>query len=78
MNRFVKFDEYTIREKKVKINISLYDTSGQERYEAIVINFFQKCDGELLVYSIDDKNSFNGLSKWINKNREYNKKFPIF
>ena len=26
----------------------------------------------LLVYSIDDKNSFNDLSKWINKIREYN------
>ena len=44
MNRFVKFDEYTIREKKVKINISLYDTSCQERCEGIIIIFIKKCD----------------------------------
>ena len=44
MNRFVNIEEYTIRVKKVKINISLYDTSYQERCEAIIFNFIKKCD----------------------------------
>ena len=79
MDRFVKEEEYIIREKKVRINISIYDTSGQERYEAIIFNFIKKCDGVLLVYSITDEQTFNDLTKWINKIRELqpDTKYPV-
>ena len=79
MDRFVKEEDYIIREKKVRINISIYDTSGQERYEAIVFNFIKKCDGVLLVYSITDEQTFNDLNKWIEKIRELqpDKKYPV-
>ena len=79
MDRFVKEEEYIIREKKVRINISIYDTSGQERYETTVFNFIGKCDGVLLVYAVNSEESFNDISKWINKIRElqHNKDFPI-
>ena len=79
MDRFVKEEDYIIREKKVRINISIYDTSGQERYETTVFNYIKKCDGVLLVYAVTDKKTFDDISKWITKIRElqHNKDFPI-
>ena len=79
MEKFVNELEVTIKEKKIKTQVYIYDTSGQERYETTVFNFIEKCDGVLLVYAVNSKESFNDISKWINKIRElqHNKDFPI-
>ena len=79
MEKFVNELELTIKENKIKTHVCIYDTSGQERYETTVFNFIEKCDGVLLVYAINFKESFNDISKWVNKIRELqsDEHFPV-
>ena len=57
-------DEVEFENKKYKFKI--FDTAGQERYKSISTNTIQLADGFLIVFSVEDKNSFELLDKWIN------------
>ena len=52
--------------------IKLWDTAGQERYRSLTKIFIKEAKIALLVYSIDDLNSFNDLNMWLNIVREVN------
>ena len=45
---------------------NLYDTPGQELYRALNKIYIQNSKIVLIVYSIDDKNSFDQIDYWIN------------
>ena len=70
MEKYEKDVEYTKNEKTIKTKIHIYDTTGNEKYEAIMINYIKKCDGVLLVYAINEEKSFNDIEKWVKKIRE--------
>jgi small GTP-binding protein len=57
-NMFVKVDE-----KSVKLQI--WDTCGQEVYQSLVSSFYRDTDLAFLVYSVNNKQTFNNLTKWI-------------
>ena len=79
LEKFMNEVEVTIKENKIKTQVYFYDTSGQERYETTVFNFIKNCDGVLLVYAINFKESFNDISKWVNKIRQLHsdEHFPV-
>ena len=59
----------TYIEKELKRNniiykLHIWDTSGQERYHSITKLFLQNSDIVLLVYSIDNNQSFTNLDYW--------------
>ena len=81
--------------KKIKINnknykLTFWDTAGQERYKSIPKKYYQNADVILLLFDINDENSFKGLSYWISDINEYigeteeengetkNKKIPVY
>ena len=59
---FLTFTE-KIGEKNVKLQI--WDTCGQETYKSLISNFYRNASLAMLVYAIDDKNSFINVTKWI-------------
>ena len=62
-------DEVEFENKKYKFKI--FDTAGQERYKSISTNTIQLADGYLIVFSVEDKKSFELLDKWLNCINEY-------
>ena len=57
--------EYIIKGKKYILNI--WDTAGQEKYRAMTKIFIKDSKIVIFVYSIDNKESFEGLkSHWLN------------
>jgi small GTP-binding protein len=48
-----------------KVNISLVDTAGQERFRSITKNYFKESDGILLLYDVTSKESFKNVENWI-------------
>ena len=58
------FTKDVILDKK-KIHIKIWDTAGQERYRSLTQGFFKNGQGILIVYAINNKESFNGLNYWI-------------
>ena len=61
------------------INCLVYDTCGQERYNAINESYFKKADAALLVYDITERKSFDIVKNYYCiKIKEYCKKnIPI-
>ena len=49
-----------------KVKYHLYDTIGQEKYDALSDNYYRNADGCLLVYDITNQNSFDSIkNKYI-------------
>jgi len=59
---FLTFTE-KIGEKNIKLQI--WDTCGQETYKSLISNFYRNASLAMLIYSIDIKESFNNIIKWL-------------
>lgn len=52
-----------IENKKIKLQI--WDTAGQERFQTIALSYYKGAWGIILVFSIDNKKSFENIGKWM-------------
>ena len=62
--------EYLIKEgknKETKIKVKMWDSSGHERFQNIVISSVKSTQGIFLVYDVTLKQTFNDLYGWIDK-----------
>ena len=49
----------------IKFEIKLWDTAGQEKYKSLTKLFIKDTKIAILVYSIDNEQSFNELDEWL-------------
>jgi small GTP-binding protein len=48
------------------IKLFIWDTAGQEKYRAIVSNYFQGCDGVMLLFDLSSEASFrSATTRWL-------------
>lgn len=59
-------------DKKI-VKLQIWDTCGMEIYRSIVENFYRNSSLAFIVYAIDDKDSFNNLSLWMENLRKSSK-----
>ena len=57
--------------KKVRIDneevkLKLWDTAGQEKHFSVANSFYKKCKGALVVFDVNEAESFSTIEKWIN------------
>ena len=62
------------------IKLQIWDTAGQESFRSITRSFYRLSAGIILMYSINNRKSFENLSSWLNDiNKELNyRNIPIF
>ena len=53
-----------VNDKVIKLQI--WDTCGQEIYRSLISNFYRNSSLAVLIYSIDNKESFNHAENWLN------------
>ena len=58
------FGEKQIQRDKFIYNLKIWDTTGEEKYRSITKLFIKGSNIVLLVYSIDNLESFNNLNIW--------------
>ena len=58
-----------INDKIVKLQI--WDTCGQEAYRSLIMNFYRNTSLAIVVYSVEDKESFNDISIWLKQVKTY-------
>jgi Ras-related protein Rab-1A len=51
--------------EKLKFEILLVDTAGQEKFRAITKSYFKQADGILLLYDITNRESFEQIKIWL-------------
>ncbi|KAL8945948.1 MAG: hypothetical protein Q9183_007977, partial [Haloplaca sp. 2 TL-2023] len=49
----------------------IWDTAGQERFRSISKLYYRGASAVLLVYSIDDEQSFNEMARWMRELKEH-------
>ncbi len=59
------------KEKK-KIKLQIWDTAGQERFRTITETYYNGASGIIVVYSINDRKSFNSVQNWLIQIAEHN------
>ena len=62
-----------------KVSFIVYDTKGQETKRKLTRLYFKGTVGVILIYSIDNKESFDDLENWLRMLKEdITTKIPIF
>ena len=53
----------TLDDQPLKLNI--WDTAGQERFKSISRSYFRDAVGAILVFAVDNKDSFEEIGNWM-------------
>ena len=62
----IEFFTVNIKFKDKIIKLQIWDTCGQEIYKSLISNFYRNSSLAVLVYAIDNKESFNHVENWLN------------
>ena len=66
-----EFFTFNININNKNIRLQVWDTCGQEVYRSLIHNFYKNSSLGILVYSIDDRNSFEEIEYWYKEIRKY-------
>jgi small GTP-binding protein len=50
--------------EEVQIKLQIWDSSGHERFRAIISNYYKSSDGIILIYNSNNYHAFENLNKW--------------
>ena len=62
-----EFLSFNIKLNEQTIKLQIWDTCGQEAYRSLINSFYRNASLAIIVYSIDNKNSFENLESWLNE-----------
>ena len=62
-----EFMTFMIKVDEKPIKLQIWDTCGQEVYRSLISSFYNNSSLALIVYSIDNEDSFNNLEFWLNE-----------
>jgi small GTP-binding protein len=70
----IDYKKKTVEFNGRQYTMCLWDTAGQERFHTITFAYFRGCHGMLLVYDITNQESFDRISYWVKKIKEFTNK----
>ncbi|KAK7202032.1 small GTP-binding protein Rab18 [Novymonas esmeraldas] len=56
---------------KATVNLQLWDTAGQERFRTLTSSYYRGAQAVVLVYDVNEPQSFHGLQKWLDEANSY-------
>ena len=60
-----EYSPFILKYKGKILKLEIWDTCGQEAYRSLVKSFFINSSLAIIVYAIDDINSFKSLDEWV-------------
>jgi small GTP-binding protein len=75
----VDYEKITVDYNEKEHEIILWDTSGQDKFNFLLNSYFNTVNGAIIMYDINDIQSFNQAQKWIDefRIRKDNDNIPI-
>ena len=64
-----EFYTFNIRINSSIIKLQIWDTCGQEAYRSLINSFYRNSALVMIIYAIDDINSYNHIEEWLNEIR---------
>jgi len=62
-----EFLTFNMKVNNKVIKLQIWDTCGQEIYKSLISNFYRNSSLAVLIYAINDKESFNHVEGWLNE-----------
>lgn len=62
----VEFKSFSVESDGFVCKLSIWDTAGQEKFRSVSKAYFRNAVGAVLVFALDDIDSFQELNGWIN------------
>ena len=62
-----EFLTFYLKIENSNIKLQIWDTCGQEVYRSLIGSFYRNSSLAIIVYSIDNENSFNNIESWLNE-----------
>ena len=62
----VEFKCFTTKIGDDSVKLNIWDTAGQEKFRSVSKAYFRNAVGAVLVYSLNDRDSFDDLGRWLN------------
>ena len=69
-NYLAKVTDEELNSTKI-IRLQIWDTCGQEGYRSLIQNFYRNCGLAIIVYSIDEQETFDSVDTWIKQLKTY-------
>ena len=66
-----EFLTFHIRIKNEVVRLQIWDTCGQEYYKSLIINFYRNSSLALILYAINNKDTFTHAQNWLNELKEH-------
>ena len=64
-----EFYTFNIKIRDSVIKMQIWDTCGQEAYRSLINSFYRNSALAMIIYAIDDINSYNHIEEWLNEIR---------
>ncbi|CAL6106535.1 Rab1a [Hexamita inflata] len=71
-NYFIKFSAKTETQKEINIDLNIQDTAGMEKYKSMSTSYVRQADIILIVFGLNNKESFNNVQKWFDFAQTHN------
>jgi len=65
-----EFSTFCCKIKEKIIKLQIWDTCGQEVYRSLIVSFYRNSSLAILMYSIDNFESFQHINNWLNDIRD--------
>ena len=62
-----EFLSFNIKIKDQIVKLQIWDTCGQEVYRSLISSFYRNSSLAIIVYSIDNRDSFDNLDSWLDE-----------
>ena len=49
-----------------EVTAKIWDTAGQEKFQAVFKSHYQKADGIILIYSVQERETYDKIQEWMN------------
>ena len=60
-----EFMVFNVKINDTIVKLQIWDTSGQEIYHSLISGFYRNASLAMMVYAIDNKESFNHIEYWL-------------
>ena len=61
-----EFLTFNVKVEDKTVKLQIWDTCGQEVYRSLISSFYRSASLAIMVYSIENEDSFSNIEKWLN------------
>ena len=61
-----EFLTFNVKVEDKTVKLQIWDTCGQEVYRSLISSFYRSASLAIMVYSIENEDSFTNIEKWLN------------